>query len=178
MVDACFRVVGRGFQCFGTVYLNDLWSEVLITRLLWDPLVLWEWSILLAKDAILTGNMLFVCLKEKHLILCLKRSSIFSVRARANRGSAWERRWVPNIILRKHFCRRSILSLYFRLRSSLKLPQLTKQYWRWGRAIVLYRRRSWSVCMNLRALPMIPTVWLIFVITLLIWLRHEMFLSR
>ena len=87
-MGACFKVVERVFQCFGTVYFIDLWSEVRMTRLLWDPLVLWECSILLAKEAIRTGNILLVCLKEKHLILCLKRSSIFRVRARANRGSA------------------------------------------------------------------------------------------
>ena len=40
MVAVCFKVVGREFQCFGTMYLNDLWSEVLTTRLLLDPLVL------------------------------------------------------------------------------------------------------------------------------------------
>ena len=58
MEGFCFKLVEREFQYFGTVYLIDLWSEVLRTRLLSDPLVLWECSILLAKDAILTGNKL------------------------------------------------------------------------------------------------------------------------
>ena len=72
----CFRSFGREFQWFGAMYLSDLWSEVLTAKLLWDPLVLCEWSILLHKDAILAGSILLLCLKEKHLTLCLYISSI------------------------------------------------------------------------------------------------------
>ena len=92
IVGNCFRSFGREFQWVGAMYLSDLWSEVLTTKLLWDPRVQCEWSILQVKDAILAGSILLLCLKEKHLTLCLKRSSIFKEQARAKRGSACERR--------------------------------------------------------------------------------------
>ena len=53
IVVACFKVFGSEFQCFGAIYLIDLWSEVLTARFLWDPLVLGEWFILLVRDVIL-----------------------------------------------------------------------------------------------------------------------------
>ena len=178
MLGNCFRVVGRAFQWCGVMYRNDRWSEQLITRLLLDALVWWEWFILQAKDIILAGNIFLVCLNEKHLTLCLYSSSIFRVPALANSGSVWERRWVPYIILRKHFCSRRILSLSLRLRSSLKFPQFIRQYWRCGRTMVLYKRSNCFVSINLRALPIIPTVWPILVIILPMCFRHEIFLSR
>ena len=134
--------------------IDGHWSEVWMTRLLWEPRVWWWWFILWVKDATLGGNILFVSLNESHLMrpnALLEEIIDFQCIQKEGLHGKWESRWAPYMIRRKHFCKRRIRSLNLRFWNDrvlflLQLWKLLKQFYKITsyRSLKICKLRNWN----------------------------------